>query len=650
MGNTKRRYVFQSISEFTNEHRIEAIREDYRDILAKKPNLDFIDTIFLTQIQKQNNAVMKEKLAEAIPFDIDKDFGISATQLAKGKFSALSLNKLPETFSQISAHSINYSFFFLDMLMQYRKPTNSEIELFLNQLQPKEMSNVCRNRDFVAKYENSFSQVLTQSPDFMPIIIDLMWPAQSLVQNKTKPIKLKLDYEKASKCAKAFIKNADAQKDYNTLAFLAHNKTVQSLFNLEYSDIMEAKSKLASYIDNIHKSAVEAKLEFRIDDNIENPISSSYNKTENKLSWTINTALLEEWMIQDMRGFLVELLLDQKTMTWTATLSNNELCLLDFLTTSRYGEYHVDFGKNLRIHLNNIKIANLANALKQNGRKSFESLLEDYLNKVLGVRFFEGSTWEIGLPTEGNGSLKCKILIPVFEQILKTYMLYCAKGKKTSVEEVDFQYTSPDISTIMSYRQASFLCPEKSKDYMAAVNALVSYSIAFESDDGEIESFYDWLLHSQSPSLSEAQIKELEPLVQNDLVSISEGRLSLSQAQQGAIIILHHLAFGNELWLSGDNALSHPSISILSQHHLCSFSSRLFSKKESELLNYLLNDKMFTNSPAKRNTYSHGHIGTEEENRENYILMLQILCLIAIRVDLDSACQHPDSRLTNQGA
>lgn len=640
MENTKHRYIFHSSWEFTNEHRMESIREDYIDILAKNPNLDFVDIIFLTQVQKLNNAVMKEKPAEAVPFDIGKDFGLSAANMAKGKFSALSLDKLPEIYSKVAAHSINYSSFFLDMLVQYRKPTNLEIESFLNQLQPREIANVCHNRDFVAKYINSFSKILTKSPELIPSIIDLIWPVQTLVQNKTRPIALSLNRKEAKQCARTFIKNADAQKYYNTLNFLAYNKTAQSFFGLEYADVMEAKSKLARHIDNMQKSNVEAMMEFIIDETIVEPIVPSYNTNRNTLSWTINTALLEKWMIQDMKGFLCELLLDLDTMTWAATSTRNTPCLLDFLMSYRYGEYHVDIETSLRIHLNNSKISSLASALKQKDRKSFESLLEDYLNKVLGARFFEGSTWEIALPAEGVNGFKCKNLAPIFELILKTYMIYCTKVRKTTVEEVDFQHNSPDITTMRSCRQASFICPGSGNDYMSAINAIASYSIAFANDDEEIESFYGWLLHPHSRNLNEDQIKELEPLTQNGLVSISEGKLSLSLAQQGAIIILHHLAFGNELWLRGTDALSNPAISILSQNHLCCFSSRLFSKKEADLLNYLMNDKMFTNSPAKRNTYSHGHIGTAEGNREDYILMLQILCFIAVRIDLDSEHEH----------
>lgn len=614
---------------------MELLNEDYRDILARNPSLDFIDIIFLIQIQKLNNAVMKDKLGKTIPFDIKKDFGFRISLIAKSRFSSLSLDKLPETYSLIEAHSSNYGSCFLDLLVKYRNPTNTEIERFLNQIQPDKIANICRNRNFVAKYNSSFSSILIKNPDFIPIIIDLKWPAQSPVHERIKPINLTIDLKKASQCAKDFIENADAQIHYSTLDFLTHNKRAHSFFKLDYSDVMKANEKLASYMDNMPMSHIEAMFEFVIDETNEYPITTSYDETENKQSWLINTALLEEWMTLDMKGFLSKLLLNKETMTWTATVTNQTPCLLDYLSIYHYGEYHVNIDKNIYINLNNSKISNFAKALTLKSRKSFEKLLEDYLNKILGPRFLVENNWRILLPDKVDDSVKCKNIIPIFEQIFKTYVLYCTRKSKTSFDEVNFQQTSPDISTMMSYRQASFICPREDNNYRSVVNALFSFSSAFASDDGEIESFYDWLLHSPSLSLNEDQIKELEPLIQNDLVSISKGKLSLSQAQQEAIIFLYHLAFGNEVWLSGDDALSYTSISILSQHQLCNFSSRLFTRKEAELLNYLMNDKMFSNSSANRNIYSHGYIGNTEENNENYILILQALCFVAVRIDLD---------------
>ena len=65
---------------------------------------------------------------------------------------------------------------------------------------------------------------------------------------------------------------------------------------------------------------------------------------------------------------------------------------------------------------------------------------------------------------------------------------------------------------------------------------------------------------------------------------------------------------------------------------------KLFSKPEQEYLNFLLNDKQFTNGPAIRNAYAHGDTpNVAEEAHEaayNYLLIVLVCVLLKIQSEL----------------
>ena len=65
---------------------------------------------------------------------------------------------------------------------------------------------------------------------------------------------------------------------------------------------------------------------------------------------------------------------------------------------------------------------------------------------------------------------------------------------------------------------------------------------------------------------------------------------------------------------------------------------KLYSKPEKDYLNYLLNDKQFTNGPAFRNTYAHGEQPNVDarvnETAYNYLLIVLVCTLLKIQSEL----------------
>lgn len=64
----------------------------------------------------------------------------------------------------------------------------------------------------------------------------------------------------------------------------------------------------------------------------------------------------------------------------------------------------------------------------------------------------------------------------------------------------------------------------------------------------------------------------------------------------------------------------------------------LFSKPEKDYLNFLLNDKQFTNGPALRNAYMHGDVPNVSESAHeaayNYLLMVFVCVLLKMQSEL----------------
>lgn len=121
-------------------------------------------------------------------------------------------------------------------------------------------------------------------------------------------------------------------------------------------------------------------------------------------------------------------------------------------------------------------------------------------------------------------------------------------------------------------------------------------------------------------------------LIENNILFVKEdGSLYLTDK----IKILRDLYWYGEINYSLSSNVEKDILDELFEMGMVCFDSSLFSKNESDYLNFLLNNSQFDNSWALRNKYVHGSpvFDNEQEYYQDYSLSLLILIIYMAKIE-----------------
>lgn len=273
--------------------------------------------------------------------------------------------------------------------------------------------------------------------------------------------------------------------------------------------------------------------------------------------------------------------------------------------------------------------------------KRLENLIEWYYEDVLKNKYGYPSS-AIELAVEGAPIVeKIRTLIPLIDKIHKRYDLFVSRGE---VDEELLKYYKgvhhTDTRSILpkKYVYAKDSCSE----IFYPIRLLFHQGAMLDKLDPKFEgehNLFNTIRHTQVryDMYNVWQKEQLDYLLGNGLVKIDS---------QGV------LSFGNEARIAAlydlykDGVISywnHPDcvrceIEQMIENGLLYVEQELYCKPEKDYLNYLLNDKQFTNGPAIRNEYAHGDEPNVEDSAHeavyNYLLIVLVCTLLKIQSEM----------------
>lgn len=250
----------------------------------------------------------------------------------------------------------------------------------------------------------------------------------------------------------------------------------------------------------------------------------------------------------------------------------------------------------------------------------------------------------VSFPSESSTyAEKCSTIITAFESILKQYSLYVKNG------EIDFELVGMSTTPI-TFESVPSLVSKKylygiNKDYTNLTFLLFSdqckYSFVprIHGQKKEYTSFFDLILNEKVnlSDYKEYEYSAFRHLADYDLIKIApDGLISISNKEK--VALLKDL-YKNEVvsrWHYPVAALS--KIQELVDKGILVEKSSLLSIPEANYLSYLLNRSEYDNGLEIRNKYVHGIqqvITSENEHFQNYLVLLKIFVLLAIKVNDD---------------
>lgn len=278
--------------------------------------------------------------------------------------------------------------------------------------------------------------------------------------------------------------------------------------------------------------------------------------------------------------------------------------------------------------------------LKGRGKR-IEELLMWFYNDLLKNKYGYPSG-AISLGQENASEVdKIRVLIPEIDAILKRYDLYANKGVVD--EELLGFYQGVHITDTRSVLKRKYFYPvEGNTEVFTSIRLLFhSGSLLDKLPDGYKgeRNLFNTVRHSKVryDQYREWQRQQLDFLIDKGLIKVdTDGYLCFANEERIAgLYDLHH---DRVIYYWGHPQCVRDEIDKMEAEGLLYSEQKLFSKPEKDYMNYLLNDKQFTNGPAFRNTYAHGEQPNVDarvnETAYNYLLIVLVCTLLKILSEL----------------
>ena len=294
-------------------------------------------------------------------------------------------------------------------------------------------------------------------------------------------------------------------------------------------------------------------------------------------------------------------------------------------------------------HKNMVAVAQFAcldNLIKANGRnmeRAIEAYFNDHLKKVYGLPFSD-----IRLLSDGNWTDIAKVLLPLFDLIVKQYNLFVEHGQLTP-DMMQYYPGIPvtDSKSLVKYKYC------KEVENVAELNTINYLLFSDQSMLGYVDPFKDKHYSTLYEIMTQEVVKyeayqnyqrvRIDLLVDNGYVKVDENGI-LRFVDENTIDVLFELY----------------------QHRVCSFWRRspeqrvymlelmkkgwavadnhLLSEPERDYFSYYLNDRQYSDAESLRNRILHGVVDDVSVNDYYKLLLLLVLLLLKIDDDLRQFC------------
>ena len=274
----------------------------------------------------------------------------------------------------------------------------------------------------------------------------------------------------------------------------------------------------------------------------------------------------------------------------------------------------------------------IINQNKLNIEKFIKWFFEEFSLKNYAIQWLK-----ISIPCE-NEELdnKTSILFKIEENIRKQYYLFCKYGE---IDRGMYNALSnvPSLDSLPSYLKRKYIKinpRNREINYIIQLLFFTGVTISNINEYCSADTFYDLLKGEDVyyTTYTGHNKNYIDTLINNKLLKNENNRLSFVNEKKIEILkSLYYYSEVNYLFLSDSE------VTIIEEFlslNWVVFSNNLFSEKESNYLNYMLNEKQFINSRGLRNTYQHGGPIYDEVNKykEDYLMSIIILISYVVKI------------------
>lgn len=273
----------------------------------------------------------------------------------------------------------------------------------------------------------------------------------------------------------------------------------------------------------------------------------------------------------------------------------------------------------------------------------FKWFFEEYLFAEFGVKDYLYFT-----PTDKANDLeKILIIISQMDAVLKQFRLFIEDGQidRELFELSSMAFRIVDTPSMIDRKY----CYNKSDDIQRAQYLLFSNQsgLNYTEKTGGNTLFFADILINHDVSMSdyfEIDQKSIRWLLDNEYIYMDEN--DYLRAKMPDVNLLYDLYHNGSIAFHYCDTLQKDTILAMYRKGDVEFESKLFTRREQEFLDYMLNVQTFVNGPELRNKYVHGTFSAKPEvHKKDYIELLKIMVLIIIKINEEFCLKFPENEI-----
>lgn len=271
-----------------------------------------------------------------------------------------------------------------------------------------------------------------------------------------------------------------------------------------------------------------------------------------------------------------------------------------------------------------------------------ESMIEWFFESYLSTEF-GAKEFKLAMPSEHSTIMeKCTLIMPAMESVLKQFALY-VKYRCIDFDWLDIQSESMNYEALPSFFDKKYVygCGE---EYQRITNIFFSDQSGLSYCSANNKSYKNLYKRLLTDKIEFSLLKDfhknaIQYLIDKKYLYINNSGF-IDFVDITTIEVLEDL-HENEVisyWNVSSNIRT--VIEKLETENLVKYGSSLFSKQESDYINYFLNKSKFDNGPDLRNKYNHSQPFLRKDERvheTNYMIMLKIFIIAVIKIN-DEFC------------
>lgn len=637
----------------------DVIRDTYEKILLRKDSLTINDTLYLFYM-----GVLCENKngGKSVPIiDIEKDFGKSPFILAKEFFQSVNGGNLCETYSAVASENKSYFWDLYIITETYTGVRNEQFKTFLSKQEHSEISFLRSFQELLNRYTEAFVSVLLSDYHYLPDIIELLWPStNSISQPRAKLEEKHFTKHKSSlhQMVNAYIEmcKKDANQAHLLEVFIG-NKKIDKFFELTIDELDEIRDLYMDYFSSLHQISQHFEYIVKISDEFENDITINCNKDDSKngkirIFIKINPNKLQKNLKEKFELLLVQILFNPASMHFSLADNDKSSSVFEkVLHLIHEGEY-TSYSAHQAASRSAICLFSVIRDISSSSPSScFENLLFKYINDHIMSKIGED---EVQLKSEYNPEAKSVPISTLYisiETMIKTFYLFGTHvGRKVSQKELDYEDKLADFKNIKSVTPLRHATLNKENSKAARIMDILFSDLYIKNETDEyFKTMFEWILKCGDISLlSTHDMKLIEELRDAKLFQIQNNNLIVSKAQLAMLAFLRNLHEDESVTFSSyimpDFHIE--AIQNLLEGSFITLDNNLFTQKECDYLDYMLNNKRFTNSLALRNKYCHNSSHCNKNIFDDYISGLIILSFAAVSISKDLQLKEEMDEIT----